>query len=187
LQGGEGEGLGSPQAEPAVFSWGGLVRERQNISLPGDKCGMADRDGECVRFFDKPDELGEVLAKVHEYSLMEQVIAHILAELQKVDGPPQGSSLEVVLRVGALAVHSEAATRQAFEVLVKGTPLEHSRLDLTIEPVVLACVKCGYQGPLPEGTVDPHDPSPLVECPRCGAVSPVQGGRGVEGIELRWE
>ena len=42
---------------------------------------------------------------------MEQVIAHILAELKKVDNPPDGSSLEVVLRVGALAVHSEAATR----------------------------------------------------------------------------
>jgi Zn finger protein HypA/HybF involved in hydrogenase expression len=118
---------------------------------------------------------------------MEQVIAHILAELKKVESPPDGSSLEVVLRVGALAVHSEAATRTAYEVLVKGTPLEHSRLDLTIEPVTLTCGACGFQGPLPEGTVDPHDQSPLVECPRCGAVSPVQGGRGVEGIELRWE
>jgi Zn finger protein HypA/HybF involved in hydrogenase expression len=118
---------------------------------------------------------------------MEQVIAHILAELKKVDTPPDGSSLEVVLRVGALAVHSEAATRQAFEVLVKGTAMEHARLDLTIEPVTLTCGQCGYQGPLPEGAVDPHDMSPLTECPRCGAVSPVQGGRGVEGIELRWE
>jgi Zn finger protein HypA/HybF involved in hydrogenase expression len=118
---------------------------------------------------------------------MEQVIAHILAELKKVEDPPGGSSLEVVLRVGALAVHSEAATRQAYEVLVQGTPLEHSRLNLTVEPVKIDCVKCGFQGPLPEGAVDPHDPSPLAECPRCGAVSPVQGGRGVEGIELRWE
>ena len=124
---------------------------------------------------------------MHEYSLMEQVIAHILAELKKVDGPPEGSALEVVLKVGALAVHSEAATRQAYEVLVKGTPLENSKLDLTIEPVTLNCQACGYQGPLPEGTVDPHDPSPLAECPRCGAVTPVQGGRGVETIELRWE
>lgn len=124
---------------------------------------------------------------MHEYSLMEQVIAHILAELKKVDSPPDGRSLEVVLRVGALAVHSEAATRQAYEVLVKGTPLEHSRLDLTVEPVTLTCGKCGFQGPLPEGAVDPHDLSPLAECPRCGAVGQVQGGRGVEGIELRWE
>lgn len=124
---------------------------------------------------------------MHEYSLMEQVIAHILAELKKLDSPPEGSSLEVVLRVGALAVHSEAATRQAYEVLVQGTALARSRLNLTIEPVTLTCGKCGYEGPLPEGTVDPHDQSPLAECPRCGTVCPVQGGRGVEGIELRWE
>jgi Zn finger protein HypA/HybF involved in hydrogenase expression len=124
---------------------------------------------------------------LHEYTLMEQVIAHILAELKKLDGPPEGSSLEVVLKVGALAVHSEAATRQAYEVLVQGTPLSKSRLNLTIEPVTLTCGKCGYQGPLPEGAVDPHDLSPLVECHRCGAVNPVQGGRGVESIEIRWE
>ena len=124
---------------------------------------------------------------MHEYSLMEQVIAHILAELKKQAGPPPGSSLEVALKVGALAVHSEAATRQAFEVLVKGTPLENARLDLTIEPVTLTCGSCGYQGPLPLDAVDPHDQSPLVECPRCGVVCPVQGGHGVESIELRWE
>jgi Zn finger protein HypA/HybF involved in hydrogenase expression len=124
---------------------------------------------------------------LHEYTLMEQVVAHILAELKKLDGPPEGSSLEVVLKVGALAVHSEAATRQAYEVLVQGTPLANSRLNLTIEPVTFACGKCGYQGSLPEGAVDPHDPSPLLECQRCGAVGTVQGGRGVESIELRWE
>ena len=118
---------------------------------------------------------------------MEQVIAHILSELNKMDDPPGGSSLEVVLQMGALAVHSEAATRQAYEVLVQGTPLAQSRLNLTIAPVTLTCVSCGYQGSLPQGAVDPHDQSPLVECPRCGAVTPVQGGRGVEGIELRWE
>jgi Zn finger protein HypA/HybF involved in hydrogenase expression len=118
---------------------------------------------------------------------MEQVIAHILAELKKQESLPAGNSLEVVLKVGALAVHSEAATRQAYEVLVKNTPLENSRLLLIIEPVTLDCGKCGFKEPLPEGAVDPHDHSPLVECPRCGAVIPVQGGRGVESIELRWE
>jgi Zn finger protein HypA/HybF involved in hydrogenase expression len=118
---------------------------------------------------------------------MEQVIAHILAELKKVENPPVGSSLEVALKVGAMAVHSAAATRQAYEVLVKDTPLADSRLNLTIAPVTLACGKCGFQGSMPEGTVDPHDPAPLAECPRCGAVTPVQGGRGVESIELRWE
>jgi Zn finger protein HypA/HybF involved in hydrogenase expression len=124
---------------------------------------------------------------LHEYSLMEQVVAQILAELEKQDGPPAGSSVEVALTVGALAVHSEAATRQAYEVLVKDTPLMNSRLLLTIAPVLLVCPSCSYQGPLAEGVVDPHDLSPLVECPQCGAVSPVQGSRGVDSIELRWE
>jgi hydrogenase nickel incorporation protein HypA/HybF len=124
---------------------------------------------------------------LHEYSLMEQVIAKILAELKKQQDSPAGSSLEVVLKVGALAVHSEAASRKCYEVLVKDTPLEHSRLLLKIEPMILVCEKCGYQGRLPEDAVHPHDHSPLVECPRCGTVSPVQGSRGVESIELRWE
>jgi Zn finger protein HypA/HybF involved in hydrogenase expression len=118
---------------------------------------------------------------------MEQVVAHILAELKKQGEVPGGSALEVVLKVGVMAVHSEAATRQAYEVLVQGTPLENSRLNLTIEPATLSCGQCGYAGALPEGTVDPHDQSPLLECPRCGAVCPVQGGGGVEAIELRWE
>jgi len=124
---------------------------------------------------------------MHEYSLMEQVVAHILEELQKPGGPPPGAALEVVLKVGALAVHSEAATRQAYEVLVQGTPLEHSVLNLAVEPVTLTCGACGFAGPLPEGTVDPHDLSPLASCPRCAAASPVQGSLGVEAIELRWE
>jgi len=129
----------------------------------------------------------EGVAKLHEYTLMEQVIAQILAELKKPDGPPGGSALKVTLKVGALAVHSEAATRQAYEVLTQGTLLENSRLNLTMEPVTLTCGQCGFKGPLPEGAVDPHDLCPLAECPRCGAVSPVQGGRGVERIELRWD
>lgn len=124
---------------------------------------------------------------MHEYGLMEDVIATILAELKKSAGCPSGAALEVVLKVGALAIHSAAATRQAFEVLTRGTPLENSRLDLTVEPVTLTCPQCGYQGPLPEGAVDPHDPAPLKECPRCGTVAPVTGSRGVESIELKWE
>ncbi len=124
---------------------------------------------------------------MHEYSLMEDVVATILEEMQKSEGCPGGPALTVDLKVGALAVHSEAATRQAYEVLAKGTPLENSRLQLTISPVTLTCPKCGYAGPLPTGTVDPHDLSPLAECPRCGAVAPVNGGREVESIELRWD
>jgi Zn finger protein HypA/HybF involved in hydrogenase expression len=124
---------------------------------------------------------------LHEYALMENVIAAILAELKKPGRGPGGPGMEVTLKVGALAVHSEAAARQAYEVLARGTPLEDSRLHLIIAPLTLTCPKCGYQETLPDGSVDPHDASPLAECPRCGAVAPVQGSPGVESIELRWD
>lgn len=124
---------------------------------------------------------------MHEYGLMENVIAAIKAELQKSGETPAGPSLEVILKVGALEMHSEEATRQAFEVLTKGTPLEGARLNLIILPVTLSCPQCGFQGPLPLGAADPHAALPVAECPRCGSVAPVQGGRGVESIELKWD
>ena len=59
---------------------------------------------------------------MHEYALMENVITVIMAELKKSGEAPAGHTLEVTLKVGALEMHSEAASRQAFEVLTKGTP-----------------------------------------------------------------
>jgi hydrogenase nickel incorporation protein HypA/HybF len=124
---------------------------------------------------------------LHEYSLMENVVATILEELRRTEGCPGGPALTVDLKVGALAVHSAEATRQAYEVLARGTVLESSRLELTILPVTLTCPQCGYQGELPEGAVDPHDAGPLIQCPKCGAAAPVTGSRGVESIELKWD
>ncbi len=124
---------------------------------------------------------------MHEYTLMENVIATIMAELQASKEVPAGRPLTVTLKVGALEMHSEEATRQAFEVLTKGTALEGARLDLIILPVTLSCTQCGFQGPLPMGAADPHDTLPVAECPQCGALTPVQGGRGVESIELKWD
>ena len=121
---------------------------------------------------------------MHEYALMEEVVKSLLAKLAEPGVDTEGAELEVVLKVGALAIHSAAATRQAYEVLVKGTKLENSRLNLIVEPVTLACPNCGFTGPLPEGAVDPHEQLPLAPCPQCGTLAPVTGSRGVESIEL---
>ena len=121
---------------------------------------------------------------MHEFSLMQEVVAAILKELEKSPEGPPGPGLEVELHLGALEMHSQAAARQAYEVLAQGTALAGSRLTLVVEPVTLSCPQCGFTGPLPEGQVDPHEVSPLAECPLCGAVSPVQGGRGVGSIRL---
>ena len=125
---------------------------------------------------------------MHEYSLMENVIATIMVELKSSGEEVQaGRPLTVTLKVGALEMHSEAASRQAFEVLTKGTVLEGALLNLIILPVTLSCSQCRFQGPLPMGAVDPHDALPLAECPQCGDLTPVLGGRGVESIELKWD
>jgi Zn finger protein HypA/HybF involved in hydrogenase expression len=124
---------------------------------------------------------------MHEYGLMEQVVANILAELKNTPDAPAGQALQVRLTVGALAVHAKAAAVQAFTVLSRGTPLEGCRLDLILEPATAACPQCGCQDPLAQDAVDPHDLAPLVTCPRCGAPAPVQGSRGVENIQLSWE
>lgn len=124
---------------------------------------------------------------MHEYALMENVIATIMVELKSSEEVPADRPLTVTLKAGALEMHSEAAARQAFEVLTKGTPLEGALLNLIILPVSVNCSECGFQGPLPMGAADPHDALPLAECPRCGALTPAQGGRGVESIELQWD
>lgn len=123
---------------------------------------------------------------MHEFSLIKAVIDTILEQLKNQEGSPAGSPFEVFLKVGALELHSAKAARQAYQVLVKGTILEHSRLHLEMEPVILDCPKCGFKGPLPEGRMDPHDSTPLAECPACGSVSQVLGGRGVSSM-LIWE
>jgi Zn finger protein HypA/HybF involved in hydrogenase expression len=120
---------------------------------------------------------------MHEYGLMQEVVALLLERLQE-GACPEAAEMAVVLKVGGFAVHSAAATRQAFEVLTKGTPLETAQLILTVAPVTLNCAGCGRQETLGEGQVDPHAPLPLAQCPRCGQVAPVLGGRGVESLEL---
>jgi len=115
---------------------------------------------------------------------MQEVVKNLLAKLEEPGVATAGAKIEVVLKVGALAIHSAAATRQAYEVLVKGTRLEQSRLNLSVDPLILTCPNCGFSGPLPEGAVDPHEQLPLAPCPQCNAISPVAGSRGVESIEL---
>jgi len=125
---------------------------------------------------------------LHEYGLMENVMAVIMAELKKSGEEVRAGRLPTVtLKVGALELHSEAAFRQAFEVLSQGTVLEGARLHLLILPATLACPQCGFRGPLPLGAVDPHEALPMAECPQCGALTLVQDGRGVESIKLAWE
>lgn len=121
---------------------------------------------------------------MHEYSLMQRVVEMILVGLDQPEGPHDGSVKEVILKVGALDVHSEESFRQAFEWLAKDTVLENARLHLVMIAPTLECPQCGYTGPCAADHAEGHDPMPVAECPGCGAVSGLHGARGVESIEL---
>jgi hydrogenase nickel insertion protein HypA len=119
---------------------------------------------------------------MHEYAFMQEVINAILAQIS--EEASLGEVAEVILQVGVFEVHSEAAARQAFEVQAKGTPLEGAELTLTVTPPVCECRGCGFSAPFAIEHHHHHDQFPVAECPQCGKLAALTGGRGVESIEL---
>ena len=124
---------------------------------------------------------------MHEYSLMEGILEGVLKDLatRGIDRP--GTVKEVHLALGCLEIHSRESFAQAFTVATRGTVLEGSTLALTILPAELACSRCGYEGVVKADGEDGHDPLPIAECPSCGMLSAVRGGRGVHSVELTLE
>jgi Zn finger protein HypA/HybF involved in hydrogenase expression len=118
---------------------------------------------------------------MHEYALMERVMESILKRLEE-ELPAR--VVEVSLKIGVLELHSQEATRMAFQVLAQGTPLEKSRLTLTLMPVYLECPACGHTEPYLTEPLPGHEPLPGVRCPKCQTPVGLLGGIGVEAIEL---
>lgn len=119
---------------------------------------------------------------MHEYGLMQRTVESILRDPQARSGRVE----EVILHVGELEVHSQDSLQQAWEMMTRGTALEGVKLRLILVQGELGCA-CGYRGPVHrEGTEEyhDHDPMPYAECPGCGALNSVQGGRGVDKVEL---
>jgi hydrogenase nickel incorporation protein HypA/HybF len=121
---------------------------------------------------------------MHELSLMQNLITDVVNDLAQ-RGVSQSGSVEAVrLTLGALEIHSAESFRQAFVVATRGTVLEGAELTLTVRPATLACQACGHRGAVGEDDADGHLSMPVAACPQCGAVSPVEGGRGIDPIEL---
>ena len=120
---------------------------------------------------------------MHEYSLMQDIITSILERLEE----EQSSAMvqEVILKLGILDIHSEAAARTAFEVLAKGTPLERARLTVEVKPVMLSCPQCTTASPFPVAEhTHANELLPVVNCPVCDGLARLSGGQGVDSIEI---
>jgi Zn finger protein HypA/HybF involved in hydrogenase expression len=120
---------------------------------------------------------------MHEQAIIHSVIDSILKDLDARG--MKGKVKSIALKIGAMELHGEESFKQIFAMSAAGTQLDGASLTLDITPARIKCV-CGHEGPAGDG-VDHHADMPIVECPKCGAVCRVSGGRGVEGIDLQVE
>ncbi len=96
---------------------------------------------------------------MHEMSLASSLLGIVREEMAK-----HGAERLLLVRVchGALANVVPEALLMAFEVQVQGTDFENARLELTAEPVRLACGACGREFE-PQGS----SLSRFAPCPHC--------------------
>lgn len=84
----------------------------------------------------------------------------------------------VHLVIGELTFLNPDQLRFSFNVLVKDTILEGSKLYIKNKRGSVKCPNCGYEGVL-KLKDDPmyHVPAPMLRCPECESVVEIIGGR----------
>ena len=104
-----------------------------------------------------------------------QIVQSVLEEAKKHNAKRVH---EVHLTIGKLTFLGLEQVRFAYEVLVKGTIMEGSRLYIEEKDGVVKCSKCEYEGDF-KYQDDPlyHVPTPTLHCPKCGEVVNIVGGR----------
>ena len=111
---------------------------------------------------------------MHEFSITTQIVQNVLQEAKKRNAK---RVLEVHLVIGKLTFLGIEQVRFAYEVLVKGTIMEESKLFIEESDGVVKCDQCGYEGKI-HCEDDPvyHMLIPTLHCPKCrGTVQIVEG------------
>ncbi|UCE16477.1 MAG: hydrogenase maturation nickel metallochaperone HypA [Candidatus Bathyarchaeota archaeon] len=112
---------------------------------------------------------------MHEFSMTSQIVKSVLEEAKKhnakrVDG--------VHLVIGKLTFLGLEQVRFAYEVLVKDSIMEGSKLYIEEKDGVVRCSNCGYEGCLKyEDNPMYHVPTPTLNCPKCRGVVKIVGGK----------
>ncbi|MGD9962620.1 MAG: hydrogenase maturation nickel metallochaperone HypA [Thermoplasmata archaeon] len=118
---------------------------------------------------------------MHEFSVMSQMIEGIIEEAKKWNATKVE---EVILELGEFTMLGDEQLRFAYEILTKNTILSGSIL--TIVPIkgVIEC-DCGFRGDMSLPDDMPHSSVPILECPKCGKLARVVGGRECTVKNLR--
>jgi hydrogenase nickel incorporation protein HypA/HybF len=113
---------------------------------------------------------------VHELSIVSSIVDSVTETLEAYPG---ARVKEVRLRVGALASVVEDSLQFCYGIATDGTPLEGSKLVVTILPVMMHCDACGQNVAIAS--------LQSFRCPRCDEpVSDLRQGREleIESIEI---
>ena len=112
---------------------------------------------------------------MHEFSMTTQIVNYVLEEAKKHNAKRVN---EVHLIIGKLTFLGVEQVKFAYDLLVKNTIMEGSKLHIEEKNGVVKCSNCGYEGGL-KYEDDPvyHVPSPTLNCPKCGDVVNIVGGK----------
>lgn len=112
---------------------------------------------------------------MHEFSMTTQIVNYVLEEAKKHNAKRVN---EVHLIIGKLTFLGIEQVKFAYDLLVKNTIMEDSKLHIEEKNGVVKCSNCGYNGDL-KYEDDPvyHIPSPTLNCPKCGDVVNIVGGK----------
>lgn len=112
---------------------------------------------------------------MHEFSMTTQIVNYVLEEAKKHNAKHVN---EVHLIIGKLTFLGVEQVKFAYDLLVKNTIMEGSKLHIEEKNGIVKCNNCGYEGGL-KYEDDPvyHIPSPTLNCPKCGDVVNIVGGK----------
>ncbi len=105
---------------------------------------------------------------MHEGHFTEQIIEAVINELKKYPGREVQS---VNVKVGEVYHLVPDSVLMHYELITKGTSLQGAKLNLIEEPMQVACLQCGKQGP-----VEDHH-LPLCSFCHSRQVKPVAGDK----------
>lgn len=104
---------------------------------------------------------------MHEFSITSQIVNTVL---KKADEHSAKKVVEVYLIIGKLTFLGLEQVKFAYDILVKGTIMENSKLTIEEQKDIVKCDNCGYEGDLKYEN-DPlyHISVPTLNCPTCGS------------------
>lgn len=104
-----------------------------------------------------------------------QIVENVLQEAEKHNAK---KVTEVHLAIGKLTFLGIEQVRFSYDLLVKDTVMEGSKLHIEEKNGVVKCSSCGYEGDF-KYEDDPmyHLPTPTLLCPKCGGIVEIVGGR----------